>query len=252
MSESPKSVKPNTPSAVDYELGWDVWGDMIRYSPAPFHRRRVIVDIARGLDFENVLDVGCGNGETLAAFAQEFTAELAGVDLSEAVINANRERFPSATFERLDLERGSLGQKFDLVVCSEVLEHCDDQAAAAANLRAMTSGHLIASVPAGPVFPIDRAMGHHAHFTRKSLHGLLESAGFDVRFTRRWGFPFHSLYKTVINLSPEQTMHSFAGGSYGPAQRFTGNLLRYLFYLNARGAGWQLFALASARRSSSN
>ncbi len=251
MSKLPSTVTSNTSTTVDYELGWDVWGDMIRYSPAPFHRRRIIVDIARGLEFENVLDVGCGNGETLAAFAEEFTAKLTGVDLSEAVISANRKKLLGATFERVDLEREPLGREFDLVVCSEVLEHCGDQVAAMANLREMTARHLIVSVPAGPVFPIDRAMGHHSHFTSESLRHLLEGAGFEVRFIRRWGFPFHSLYKAAINLRPEQTMESFAGGSYGPLQRFTGNLLRYLFYLNTRGVGWQLFALARVQQSPS-
>lgn len=220
---------------------------MICYSPALFHRRRTIVNISRGLDFENVLDVGFGNGEMLAAFAQEFTAKLIGVDLSEAGINMNRKKFSGATFERVDLEQEPLGRAFDLVICSEVLEHCDDQAAAATNLRAMTSGHLIASVPTGPVFPIDRAMGHHAHFTRESLYRLLEDAGFEVRFVRRWGFSLYSLYKGAINMRSEQTMQSFAGCTYGSVQRFTGNLLRSLFYLNAHGAVWQLFALARVR-----
>lgn len=245
QDDDPPLIAPN--AAVDYDAGWGRWGDMIRFSPAPWHRRRLLLAEARRLRFDSVLDVGCGRGEMLQAFGERFPARGTGVDLSEAAVAACRRRFPDARFEVLDLEADRLSERFDLVLCSEVLEHCGDPARALGNLRQMTAGHLLLTVPGGPVFPIDRAMGHHRHFRPDSLRGLLAENGFDVLRVRRWGFPFHSAYKLAINLRPRAALESFAGGAYGPAQRAIGTALRGLFHLNLLPFGWQLVAAARPR-----
>lgn len=235
------------PAAVDYDAGWGRWTDMIRYSPAPWHRRRLVLAQAARLPFESVLDVGCGSGDMLRAFAERSSARLAGVDLSPAVIEAVRGRWPQTRFEVLDLEAAALPERFDLVVCSEVLEHCADRERALDHLRAMTAGHLILTVPAGPVLPIDRAMGHHRHFRPAELGEALTRHGFEPLRVRRWGFPFHTAYKLAINLRPGAMLDHFAGGSYGRAQKAVGATLRTLFHANVLPLGWQLIAVARAR-----
>jgi len=232
---------------VDYETAWGEWDDMIRYSPAPFHRRRLIVDLARRLDFASVLDVGCAGGDLLATLGREFDVELSGVDVSANATAAAARRLPAATLRSLDLEHEALAREFDLVICSEVLEHCTELDRAIAHLRSMTSGHLIATVPAGPLFPIDRAVGHHRHFSRQALTDALGRHRFDVVEVRRWGFPFHSLYKLAINLRPQAMLDGFAGGTYSRSQQLVGSLVRSLFYLSVPGLGWQLIVLARAR-----
>ncbi len=229
-----------------YDAGWDSWSDMIRHSPAPWHRRRLITRLAGSVPFASALDVGCGSGETLTALAMRFDCELWGVDLSPAVIGRNRERLPGIEFHRLDVESEALDRRFDLVVCSEVLEHCAEPHRALEHLRAMTAGHLILTVPAGPVMPIDRAMGHIRHYEPAALREAVEDHGFRVVTLRRWGFPFHSAYKIAINLQPERTLRGFAAGEYGAGQRAIGLMLRALFYLNLTGAGRQLVALVRA------
>jgi SAM-dependent methyltransferase len=246
VEDAPQRFEPD-PASVDYDAGWGVWGDMIRHSPAPWHRRRQILHAAAGLSFESVLDAGCGIGETLAAFSERFPARLAGADLSPEVIEQNTRRLPSVRFHTLDLQTDCLDETFDLVVCSEVLEHCSDLPRAVAHLRRMTAGHLIVTVPAGPVFPIDRAMGHHAHLTPAGLTAALEAGGFAPLRVWRWGFPFHSLYKLAINVRPQSTLDGFAGGTYGPGQKALGLALRWLFHFNLLPWGWQLFALARPR-----
>jgi len=227
-----------------YDAGWESWNDMIRFSPAPWHRRRLIARMARSLRFASVLDVGCGNAETLTHLSQHFDCELWGVDLSPAVIARNRQRLPGIEFRTLDLEAGALERRFDLVVCSEVLEHCTDPQRALEHLRRMSASHLIVTVPSGPILPIDRAMGHLRHYHPASLSEALEGSGFRVVKLLRWGFPFHSAYKVAINLRPEQTLRGFAGGEYGRGKKAMGLLLRGLFHLNLPGVGRQLVALA--------
>ncbi len=234
------------PTLVDYETGWDYWDDMVRYSPAPYHRRRLLLKAARNLGFATVLDVGCGNGETIAAFSQRFSANYCGVDLSRSVIEANRIRFPNVEFQQMDLAQECLDRTFDLVICSEVLEHCEQAPVALEHLRRMSAGHLLLTVPGGPVFTIDRSVGHHRHFHPRELESLLISAGFEPLSILSWGFPFHTLYKLLINASPGRAMEQFAGGSYGRTQKIVGLAVRTLFHANFPRLGWQLIVHARA------
>jgi trans-aconitate methyltransferase len=235
--------------AVDYDRGWTEWGDMIRHSPAPFHRRRLILELASQLKFSSVLDVGCGNGEVLSAFAQRFPGvRLVGADLSGQVIAENRGRWPSAQFHQLDLGAAALDERCDLVVCTEVVEHVPDWQRALRHLRQMCGGHLIVTVPCGKLFPIDRMMGHVRHFRPEEFAAGLQEAGFAVERSWQWGFPFHTLYKSLINLSPERSMQSFGASSYGTSQKLIASLVGAAFYLNLRSSpfGRQLVVLARA------
>jgi SAM-dependent methyltransferase len=235
--------------AVDYDKGWTEWGDMIKFSPAPYHRRRLILEMARDLTFASALDVGCGNAEVLLALAQAFPgARLAGADLSQHVIDENRQRFAAMSFSQLDLGARALPETFDLVVCSEVVEHVADWEAALRHLRSMCRQHLIVTVPAGKVFPIDRMMGHVRHFTPAELTGGLERAGFACERVYQWGFPFHTLYKTLINVAPDKTMGSFGQARYGWKEKAIASAITASFFLNARQSrfGRQLLVRARA------
>jgi SAM-dependent methyltransferase len=240
-----------TSTAVDYDRAWSQWGDMIRYSPAPWHRRRLILALARGLRFDSVLDVGCGNGEVLRAFQRHHPgARLCGADVSGKVIDDNAAQLPGMSFHRLDLGAAPLPLRCDLVVSTEVVEHVEDWSRALANLRAMTSdgGHLILTVPAGKLFPIDRMVGHCRHFRAAELVDGLRRAGFAADRVWQWGFPFHTLYKSLINVAPERTMKSFAGDAYGLPQKLMAGVIGGVFFLNLRHSrfGRQLVVRAAA------
>jgi len=76
------------------------------------------------------------------------------------------------------------GQRFDTVVCLNVLEHVLEDQAALCNMRAALApgGRLVLLVPAGPLLysPLDKALGHHRRYTRSGLTALLEETGFKV------------------------------------------------------------------------
>lgn len=222
-------------NTVDYNVAWTQWDDMIRYSPAPFHRRRLILKLAAGFAFDSVLDIGCGNGALLDTIGRGTgLTRLAGVDISGDVIAANRKALPAMEFHTLDIGRESLPSQFSLIICSEVLEHVQDYQAALRNIGKMCSGHLILTVPRGRIFEIDRQMGHFRHFDAADIESALVQSGFKPLTVWRWGFPFHCLYKRLINVRPTAATQAFAGGSYTPSAKAIGRLITWLFYLSLR------------------
>jgi hypothetical protein len=96
----------------------------------------------------------------------------------------------------------------------------------------MCSDRLIVTVPAGKVFEIDRLMGHCRHFSPGDIRLALGQAGFEIETLWRWGFPFHVVYKRLINAFPDATVNHFAGRKYSATERFIGRLITWLFYLN--------------------
>ena len=231
----------------DYDAGWSQWSDMVKYSPAPFHRRRMILELADGLAARSVLDVGCGTGETLRALHEALHPErLVGVDLSPAVVESNRRRLPFADFVAADVTAGPLDEQFDLIVATEVLEHIEAYPQAIANLRRMCRGHVIVTVPSGTIYPIDRHMGHRQHFSPASIAEELRKASFEVSVLWQWGFPWHSIYKRAINTSPDKMLNRFGGGEYSTTDKLLSRALTWLFYTNLKRYGSQLVVLARA------
>jgi len=101
-----------------------------------------------------ILEVGCGQGWLLKLIAEALPdAELHGLDLRPEVVEYARTLVPTAELvvgdgQRLPYDDGG----FDLVVCSEVLEHVDDPGAVLAEIDRVGRGVAIMSVPHEPLF----------------------------------------------------------------------------------------------------
>lgn len=236
------------PAAYDPEAV-AVWEDAHRYTPAPRHRRRLLLKLINGLDFDDVLDAGCAQPMLLQEVVRRRGVAGFGCDLSGPVIESNRRDLPGCEFRALDLtaETWPGGRRFDLVVCSEVLEHLDAWPEALANLVRMARKHLLITVPGGPVRTMDRMVGHVGHFRGAELTVALEALGCRVERVQRWGWPLHTAYKAAISrLAPERLYASFSGGGrYGPAKKLVSELLYRLFFVNDLSArGHQLIVHA--------
>jgi 2-polyprenyl-3-methyl-5-hydroxy-6-metoxy-1,4-benzoquinol methylase len=97
-----------------------------------------------------VLDAGCGEGYGAARLA-DVAARVLGVDRPEAVrIAAGRHRAPRLEFRAQDLEQlDTLGERFDLVLSFQVIEHLPDPVGFLAALarRVAPGGELIVTTP---------------------------------------------------------------------------------------------------------
>jgi len=103
---------------------------------------------------KSILDVGCGEGFTLEKLRNMGIGErLVGVDFSESAIEIGHNAHPE-----LDLKIGSIYEipfkdnQFDLVICTEVLEHLDDPKKALSELARVCKGSCLISVPHEPWF----------------------------------------------------------------------------------------------------
>jgi 2-polyprenyl-3-methyl-5-hydroxy-6-metoxy-1,4-benzoquinol methylase len=137
----------------------------------------------------SVLDAGCGEGYGAALLAG-VARRVVGVDRAEAIaVAAARHRAPGLAFRAADLERlDGLGERFDLVLSFQVIEHLPDPAGFLRALAAVTApgGALVVTTPnrlmsvsenpyhlrewtapellalAAPVLPGVRVLGVHA------------------------------------------------------------------------------------------
>ncbi|NTU82900.1 MAG: class I SAM-dependent methyltransferase [Chloroflexales bacterium] len=230
-----------------YSHGWETkWDDMKRYGPMSRHIRRNIKQLIRPLTFSSVLDIGCGQGSFLAELRAELPhIEAYGSDFSTSAALMARRQVPGGEFCVFDLERGHLNRQFDLIVCSEVLEHIPDDRAALRNLAAMTGGHLVISTVQGRMRGFEAGeVGHVRNYAYGELARKVEEAGLKVLKVVEWGFPFYSpLYRDFLDLTSSRG----TTGSFGPSRKLLANLIYLLFLLNSSRVGDEIFLLAGKR-----
>ncbi|MEO3428957.1 methyltransferase domain-containing protein [Pelagibius sp. CAU 1746] len=146
----------------------------------------------------NLLDVGCGEGFVLAAFAKQGWT-VAGVDHSRAGVESMNPDFADKV-EQGDLfallrRRIEAGERHDLVWLGNVLEHVLDPLGLLDSLRSLVApgGLLVATVPNdGNAYHEDLLAGgaiperfwiaipdHMSYFTIDSLRRTAEATGWD-------------------------------------------------------------------------
>lgn len=245
-------------SATDYnrETYDRIWGqlsDFIRYNPGARHRRRHVFELLERCRFgsarDSLLDVGCGNAELLRLVDARWPGKrLTGVDLSPAVVEENRRSLPHMEFQARNAEEDALPGGFDVVVCSEVIEHVADPAAVVSRLAGalVPGGHAVITCPTGRVWPTERHFGHVRHPARGDLEQWARAAGLVVEELWSWGFPMYALTKWAQNVDPERALKHFAGERpYGMPQIAVSTAVWAANFANLRSSPWgvQLFAL---------
>lgn len=100
----------------------------------------------------NVLDVGCGNGN-ISRYIGSFGHKVLGIDISKSSIDkANSlNSLDNVTFKNIPAEQIDPEMKYDLIICSEVIEHLHIPNLVVNTLRNKLTkdGVLIITVPNG-------------------------------------------------------------------------------------------------------
>ena len=156
------------------------WDDAHRYTPAPRHRRRLILKMLAGLDFADCLDAGCAQPSLLQADRRAFRRP--GFRLRHRRPGHRpKPRGPA----RLHVPGGRPdparpGRASARSISSSVRRcsrHLADWKAAVANLVRMARKELLITVPSGPIRAMDQMVGHLQHFQGPELCAALEVAG---------------------------------------------------------------------------
>ena len=130
-----------------------------------------------------LLEAGCGNGANLKLLAR-FGAVSAFEPDETDLGRAKRRDIGIVRSGRLPDGVPFDGERFDVVLSLDVIEHVQDDVAALAALcaRLGTGGRLVVTVPAFPFLwgEHDVRNGHHRRYTRMTLRRVLEDSGFRI------------------------------------------------------------------------
>ena len=115
---------------------------------------RHLVNLTASKKVDSILDVGCGEGFTLNRLREKgIGKKLEGLEYSKAAIELGKKIYPN-----IKIIPGSIyklpykDNSFDLVLCTEVLEHLDEPEIALKELIRVSKKYLVISVPNEPFF----------------------------------------------------------------------------------------------------
>jgi ubiquinone/menaquinone biosynthesis C-methylase UbiE len=228
----------------DYDLSWNQWLDCEIYGPTLRHQRRNIEALLQDLSYESILDTGGGSGDNLRHMLMaKKVKEVCLIDISLKALERAMISIPGAEFVQMDIQKGSISHKFDMVLCCDVLEHIPDDKTALKNIKKMTGKYLIVSTLSGRMRESEKHVGHVRNYTLEGLLGILKEAGFKPLKIIKWGFPFYSpLYRNLWNKLPEKVNY----GKFGWFRKLCAKILYLVFMLNSKSKGDYLFILSES------
>ncbi len=107
-----------------------------------------------------VLDAGCGEGHLLERLHKNLKHHsFTGIDITDIALKKAKERCPFATIQKMDLYHLNLpDNSFDVVICTEVLEHISDYRTAIKELIRVVKhgGFLIITFPNEQLWTLSR------------------------------------------------------------------------------------------------
>jgi 2-polyprenyl-3-methyl-5-hydroxy-6-metoxy-1,4-benzoquinol methylase len=137
-----------------------------------------VAEIAAAERPRSVVDVGCGAGNLLRAVIDKAAPErVVGIDYAAAGIQRAKQLVPSGEFHAQSLYDGlDADETFDLVLCTEVLEHLRNPGAAVEVLVRLcdSSGLILITVPDGAE---DAWEGHRNFWNELELQEFLRQYG---------------------------------------------------------------------------
>jgi len=173
----------------DYIYAEDVYGSQIlgRLNRAPSFTKWM-ADVIRPFVGEKVLEIGAGTGNLTVQLIPRRLYWAS--DINPLYLTYLENVGLSRPYMRVGYTDGGKGEtypreeKFDTVICLNVVEHLTDDLTALNNIRSVLedSGRAIVLVPCGPWLfgTLDEVLGHHRRYTRKQLTELVERAGFHL------------------------------------------------------------------------
>lgn len=147
------------------------------------------------LNAKDVLDLGCGTG-TMCFYAASKDKKVLGIDISKNAITLaklNSKKFELSKKIRFingDISKLNIKEKFDLIICTEVLEHVKNESEVLHKIHKLLkpSGIIISSSPSvnapllklGLLSTFDKEVGHLRRYSGEKYKLLFEKNGYHV------------------------------------------------------------------------
>jgi SAM-dependent methyltransferase len=153
-----------------------------------------VFDLFREDVGKRVLEVGCGIG-TMTQRLLEIADRVVGIEPNLNCVRQTQALFdghPRFSLKVCHLEECDptelAANRFDTVVCVNVLEHIEDDVAALKQFRNLLipGGRVVIFVPAiqAAYGPLDAELGHHRRYSKASLAKAFADAGLPLRTIR--------------------------------------------------------------------
>ena len=130
-----------------------------------FYRDVIAFSVENGMIFDDkdILDAGCNANCLLENISKEFNPKsLIGYDYSAETLEIAKSISPASKYKVFDLVHDNATDQFDVIFCTQVIEHIPDAELAVKKLveLAKPNAHILITVPDGR---IDQFRGH-IHF----------------------------------------------------------------------------------------
>lgn len=213
------------------------WNDSLTYRI----RKKLVFErlISRWPKNMFFLDIGLGGGNFCLDLAKAgFQGE--GIDISDEAIKIAKSKLKKNAdqvfihkqnlFEKTEVE------KYDFVSAFEVLEHIEDDDAAAKKINSLLkkNGYFIWSVPAHQkkFGQLDKWAGHWRRYEKKDIEKLMRENNFAIKNVYSYGFPLINILQFIQNkiikqsgISENQEENTKQSG----IQRNPGKKFKFLF-----------------------
>lgn len=167
----------------------------------------------------NVLEVGCGNGNFTVFLAQQCD-RVTGIDINKEYVEIAQKRLAKQTNVTIleeDITKLQSKNSFDTIIMLDVLEHIKNDVTTLQQLNTLLQpqGKLIIKVPALNYIygEMDRAIGHYRRYNKNTLVDTFQKANFTqpkVWYFNLAGIPgwwFNSILKRTT--PPSQQVNLF-------------------------------------------
>ena len=162
---------------------------------------KYVLNELQQLDFQKILDVGCGTGEILKSIKERYSfVQLYGLDISEEMLKqANDKLKGTATLILGDAENITLEtNSFDLLLCTDSFHHYPNpQQAISEFYRVLKHGKFLLIGDYWKPFPIRQIMNLFISYSNEGDVKIYSKKEI-IEFLKRGGFQ-EIIYKKIKN-----------------------------------------------------